>query len=49
VAIRDENRAKTIFFIVALTLVAQPVAAHRHTLADAWQFQPQPFRGPLVK
>ncbi len=27
--------AKTIFFIVALTLAAQPVAAHCHTLVIA--------------
>jgi uncharacterized protein YecT (DUF1311 family) len=33
--------AKTIFLIVALSLIAQPVTAHRQLLAHAWEFQPQ--------
>ena len=33
--------AKTITFIAAMTLVAQPVAARSHLLAHAWEFQPQ--------
>ena len=38
--------AKTIFCIVALTLLAQLVTTRSHASARAWEFEPQPCDGP---